>query len=188
MAPPWGIYPLQPAECAGLIADILLFTVPMSSNNFIEELHKAGMNAEWVLAEGADMAPLQPIVAIYGHGAFSTGLNLALPRPRSARPLQAFSSGTPFSARSRHALRNAAPRTGHAARSAYGGHDRAHLQQEPDADPELLVAGGLVEHPRHVDQRNGDGDLDLVREAVEVDVVLGEYEIHDAAGGFPDEL
>ncbi|MFJ6291828.1 hypothetical protein ACIQJX_00590 [Streptomyces griseoviridis] len=68
LAPPWGIYPLQPAECAGLIADVLVFTVTMSSDNFIEELHKVGLNAEWVLAEGADMAPLQPIVAIYGHG------------------------------------------------------------------------------------------------------------------------
>ncbi|WP_328750262.1 hypothetical protein OHT57_32455 [Streptomyces sp. NBC_00285] len=68
MAPPWGIYPLQPAQCAGLIADVLVFTVTLSSDNFIEELRKQGLDAEWVLPRGADMEHAQPVVIIQGHG------------------------------------------------------------------------------------------------------------------------
>ncbi len=59
MAPPWGIHPLQPAQCAGLIADVLVFTVTMSSDNFIEELYKHGLDAEWVLPRGVEMGPAQ---------------------------------------------------------------------------------------------------------------------------------
>ncbi|WP_329260469.1 hypothetical protein OG223_41340 [Streptomyces sp. NBC_01478] len=68
MAPPWGIYPLQPAQCAGLIADVLVFTVTLSSDNFIEELGKQGLDAQWVLPSGAEMGPAQPVVTIQGHG------------------------------------------------------------------------------------------------------------------------
>ncbi|MGN9796220.1 hypothetical protein ACTMTU_34745 [Streptomyces sp. OZ13] len=68
LAPPWGIYPLQPAQCAGLIADVLVFSVTLSSDNFIEELRKAGLDAHWVLPDGADLKPAQPVVAIQGHG------------------------------------------------------------------------------------------------------------------------
>ncbi|MEV6399200.1 hypothetical protein AB0M39_31185 [Streptomyces sp. NPDC051907] len=45
LAPPWGIYPLQPAQCAGLIADVLVFSVTLSSDNFVEELRKTGLDA-----------------------------------------------------------------------------------------------------------------------------------------------
>ena len=68
MAPPWGIYPLQPAQCAGLIGDVLVFTVTLSSDNFIEELGKQGLDAQWVLPSGAEMGPAQPVVTIQGHG------------------------------------------------------------------------------------------------------------------------
>ncbi|MGA5218830.1 hypothetical protein ACPCAE_22535 [Streptomyces cinereoruber] len=68
MAPPWGIYPLQPAQCAGLIADVLVFSVTLSAGNFIEELRKTGLNANWVLPDGAEMGPAQPVVTVEGHG------------------------------------------------------------------------------------------------------------------------
>lgn len=68
MAPPWGIYPLQPGQCAGLIADVLVFSVTLSSDNFIQELGKQGLDAEWVLPSGADMESAQPVVIIRGHG------------------------------------------------------------------------------------------------------------------------
>ncbi|MFH8255944.1 hypothetical protein [Streptomyces roseolus] len=68
MAPPWGIYPLQPAQCAGLIADVLVFSVTLSSDNFIEEVRKAGLDADWVLPDGAEMGPDEPVVTIKGHG------------------------------------------------------------------------------------------------------------------------
>lgn len=61
MAPPWRIYPLQPAQCAGLIADVLVFTVTLSSDNFVEELRKQGLDAQWVLPSGVEMAPDQPV-------------------------------------------------------------------------------------------------------------------------------
>ncbi|MFF3488981.1 hypothetical protein ACFYXC_37890 [Streptomyces sp. NPDC002701] len=50
---PWGIYPLQPAQCAGLIADMLVFTVTMSADNFVEELRRAGLNARWILPKAS---------------------------------------------------------------------------------------------------------------------------------------
>lgn len=60
LAPPWGIYPFRPARCAGLIAEVLVFSVTLSSDNFIEELRKAGLDAHWVLPDGADLKPDQP--------------------------------------------------------------------------------------------------------------------------------
>ncbi|NUK05711.1 hypothetical protein [Streptomyces lunaelactis] len=59
---------LQPEQCVGLITDLLLFTVTLSSDNLIEELQKAGLDAEWVLPEGADLTPGQPVVELRGHG------------------------------------------------------------------------------------------------------------------------
>ena len=57
LTPPWGIYPLPPAECAGLITDLLVFTVTLSSENLIEELRGAGVDAYWILPDGAEPAP-----------------------------------------------------------------------------------------------------------------------------------
>ncbi|MFE9687857.1 hypothetical protein [Streptomyces sp. NPDC006285] len=65
---PWGIYPLQPAQCAGLIADMLVFTVTMSADNFVEELRQTGLNARWILPEGAEIGSEHPLVEIDGHG------------------------------------------------------------------------------------------------------------------------
>ncbi|MET9104960.1 hypothetical protein [Streptomyces zhihengii] len=68
MAVPWGIYPLQPAQCAGLIADVLVFTVTLSSDDLVDELGKHGLDAEWVLPSGAEMQTAQPVMIIRGHG------------------------------------------------------------------------------------------------------------------------
>ncbi|MET8008978.1 hypothetical protein ABZU86_33835 [Streptomyces sp. NPDC005271] len=68
LLPPWGIYPLQPAECAGLIADVLVFTVTTSSDGFVEEVRKAGIDARWVLPEGTEMGPNEVIVEVEGYG------------------------------------------------------------------------------------------------------------------------
>ncbi|MEV8435139.1 hypothetical protein [Streptomyces chartreusis] len=65
---PWGIYPLQPAQCAGLIADVLVFTVTLSSDNFVEELRRAGLDVQWILPEGAEIELAQPLLEIKGHG------------------------------------------------------------------------------------------------------------------------
>lgn len=65
---PWGIYPLQPAQCAGLIADVLVFTVTLSSDNFVEELRRAGLDVRWVLPEGAEIESSQSLLEINGHG------------------------------------------------------------------------------------------------------------------------
>lgn len=72
LLPPWGIYPLQPAECAGLIADVLVFTVTTSSDGFIEEVRKAGLDARWVLPEGREMGPDEGVVEIEGYGQRTT--------------------------------------------------------------------------------------------------------------------
>ncbi|MCX4862111.1 hypothetical protein [Streptomyces canus] len=67
MAPPWRIYPLQPAQCAGLIADVLVFTVTLSSDNFVEELRKQGLDALGPTERSRDGArPARQIIK--GHG------------------------------------------------------------------------------------------------------------------------
>ncbi|MFH9044322.1 hypothetical protein ACH4FA_34000 [Streptomyces sp. NPDC017966] len=65
---PWGIYPLQPTQCAALIADVLVFSVTLSSDNFVEELHKTGLDARWLLPEGAEIEPTQHLLEINAHG------------------------------------------------------------------------------------------------------------------------
>ncbi|WP_331751884.1 hypothetical protein OG713_45895 (plasmid) [Streptomyces sp. NBC_00723] len=65
---PWGIYPLQPTQCAGLIADVLVFTVTLSSDNFVEELRRAGLDVRWVLPEGTEIESAPHLLEINGHG------------------------------------------------------------------------------------------------------------------------
>ncbi|MFJ5779777.1 hypothetical protein [Streptomyces sp. NPDC093094] len=50
------------------IADVLVLTVPMFSDNFVEELRKVGLKADRILPEGGGMAPDGPGVVVYGHG------------------------------------------------------------------------------------------------------------------------
>lgn len=47
--PPWAIYPLPPAVCAGLITDMAVFIVTISSEPLVNALREAGLAAQWLL-------------------------------------------------------------------------------------------------------------------------------------------
>lgn len=69
LTPPWGIYPLQPAQCAALIADFLVFTVTLRSDSLVEELGKCGMDAGWLLPDGVEpTSPGQPVLELRSNG------------------------------------------------------------------------------------------------------------------------
>lgn len=62
---PWTIYPLPPDICAGLSADILHFSVTISSEPLREALAAAGLRSEWVLPPGQErLESGQPILRV----------------------------------------------------------------------------------------------------------------------------
>jgi hypothetical protein len=48
VTPPWAIYPLAPAMCASLIADVAIFYVAMNANSVLDALERQGLTARWV--------------------------------------------------------------------------------------------------------------------------------------------
>jgi hypothetical protein len=46
---------------------VLVFTVTLSSDNLIEELRNAGLDAHWILPYGAEPAPGELVLEIRGH-------------------------------------------------------------------------------------------------------------------------
>jgi len=47
--PPWAIYPLPPAVCAGLISDMAVFIVTLSKEALLGALQEVGLVAQWLL-------------------------------------------------------------------------------------------------------------------------------------------
>ena len=47
---PWSIYPFSPADCAGIICDLLFFDTTVSADALVESLERAGLRGEVLLA------------------------------------------------------------------------------------------------------------------------------------------
>ncbi len=47
--PPWAIYPLSPAVCAGLITDMAVFIVTISPEPLLDALQEVGLATQWLL-------------------------------------------------------------------------------------------------------------------------------------------
>jgi hypothetical protein len=48
--PPWAIYPLPPAVCAGLITDMAVFIVTISKEPLLDALREVGLTVQWLLS------------------------------------------------------------------------------------------------------------------------------------------
>jgi hypothetical protein len=47
---PWSIYPFSPIDCVGLICDFLFFDTTVSTDALVENLERAGLRGEVLLA------------------------------------------------------------------------------------------------------------------------------------------
>jgi hypothetical protein len=72
--PPWAIYPLSPAVCAGLITDMAVFIVTISKEALLGALQSVGLIAEWILPPGLEKIDHgQPVMRIH-NGVHAGGL------------------------------------------------------------------------------------------------------------------
>jgi hypothetical protein len=64
--PPWAIYPLPPAACAGLITDMAVFFVTMSVETLVDVLRGVGLTARWLIPPNLEqLQPGQEVIRIH---------------------------------------------------------------------------------------------------------------------------